>query len=525
MLAAVALAVNAHAHEGMHGSSERVGSEPLGSVAFENSCKPQVKARLNHAVALLHSFWLDEAQRAFREVAVADPECAIAQWGVAIASLHQINGDPSAADIEAGNAALARADAAREKTPREADYIGALHAFYDGYSQDRYFEHARAYADAMQTVAAAYPRDPEAAAFYALGLLASIAPDDLTLERSRRAVALLYPLLRDYPDHPGIAHYIIHACDHPQMARDGLVAARRYAKIAPAAPHALHMPSHIFARLGLWQEDIKSNLASKTASEKLHASAENRLHAMEFLEYAYLQIGHDAEAERIAQEAVTVKASDVNPAYPDYFEIVQARFQALLAIETQDWSRAASLEPIAGAGTYSQGLTLLAHAIAAGHTGDTTAADAAEQAYESRVAREPIVRAGGGMDTVRREIQAWAEFARGHPDTAITILEPISERQRMVGKGEVELPAAEMMAEVLLQSGKATQALQAYQASLATDPNRLNGLLGAGRAAEASHQSVLARRYYREALKLCAGAGDALRLRHARDVVKSPAKA
>jgi Tfp pilus assembly protein PilF len=521
VIVAATLAVKAHAHEGMPGMSGRVSSEPLGSVTFENSCKPQVKARLNLAVALLHSFWLDEAQRAFRDVAATDPQCAIAQWGVAIASLHQINGDLSAADIEAGSAALARADAAREKTAREAGYIGALHAFYAGYSRERYFERAQAYADAMQAVVTAYPGDPEAKAFYALGLLTSIAPDDLTLEKPRRAVAVLRPLLRAYPDHPGIAHYIIHACDNPQMAGDGLAAARHYAKIAPAAPHALHMPSHIFARLGLWQEDIQSNLASKAAAEKVQASAENRLHAMEFLEYAYLQTGEDAEAQRLAQEAVTVKASDVNPAYPDYFGIVQARFQALLAIETQDWSRAASLEPIAGAGTYSRGLTLLARAIAAGHTGDAGAADAAEQAYESLLAREPIVRAGGGFDTLHREIKAWAELAGGRPDAAVTMLQPVSERQRRVGKGEVELPAAEMMAEALLRAGKATQALQVYQASLVTDPNRLNGLLGAGRAAEASHQDVLAAQYYRAALKLCSQAGDVRRLRHARDVVRS----
>jgi len=521
LLTAAAAAGHACAHEGMAGMSDTASLAKLGSVSFETSCLRQVRSRFERAVALLHSFWLDESQRAFKDVAAADPDCSMAYWGVALASLHQINGEPSTADLEAGKAALARADKARESTPREAGYIRALHAFYDGYAPEHYLEHAKAYASAMQSLVAAYPRDAEARAFYALGLLAAVAPDDATLENPRRAVAVLYPLLRENPHHPGIAHYIIHACDNPRMAEQGLTAARRYASIAPGVPHALHMPSHIFARLGLWQEDIRSNLASKAAAQRLHASAENRLHAMEFLEYAYLQTGQDDAARALVQEASMVRAADVNPAYPDYYEIVQARLPALLAIETQDWSQAARLQPVAGAGAHSQGLTLLAHTIAAAHRRDAPSAAAAEQAYEALLAREKNVRAGGGLDTLHHEIRAWAELTRGNPDAAVALLRPISARQREVGKGEVELPAGEMMADMALLAGDATQALQAYQASLVSDPNRLNALLGAARAAELSNQWALAKRYYQYALASCSAGGAAPRLQHARDVVNS----
>jgi hypothetical protein len=284
------LCVSALGQEGMHehGSMNLSGMERLGAVSFENSCMGNVKADINRAVALLHSFWLDEAQRTFEKVAAADPDCAITYWGVAIANLHQINGEPSSSDLTAANAALARADAAREKSAREVGYIRAMHDFYDGYRSEQYFEHAKSYADAMGVLTQTYPADLEAKVFYALALLGADPPDDVELINPRKAVAVLEPLLREHRTHPGIAHYIIHACDNPEMANEGLEAARQYASIAPASPHALHMPSHIFARLGLWQHDIASNLASKSESERkdgMHIGAQNRLHAMEFLEY------------------------------------------------------------------------------------------------------------------------------------------------------------------------------------------------------------------------------------------------
>jgi hypothetical protein len=489
----------ARAHEGMdHG----VPGATLGTVVLENSCRRDVQASLNRAVALLHSFWLAEARSAFTAVTDRDPDCAMAYWGMALAGLHQINGEPSAEEIMAGNAVLLRAATAREQTAREAAYLAALRAFYEGYKPADYFARAQAYVLRMEQLVAAYPRDVEARAFLALGLLAAAEPADVTLEKPRRAVALLSPLLATHPRHPGIAHYLIHACDNPQMARQGLAAARSYALIAPAAPHALHMPSHIFARLGLWQEDIRSNLASITAAENpAHpASAENRLHAMEFLEYAYLQRGQDTLAARIVQEAATVRSADVDPAYPDYYGDVQARLPMLLALETGSWQQAAELVPDVSAGTHAQGLTLLARAIAAGHLHDPAAARAAQESYEALLAGATIVRPGGGLDTLRQEIRAWSELAQGHTDAALALLQPVSERQDRVGKGEVELPAGEMRADMLLVAGRAHEALAAYQQSLKIDPGRLNALLGAGRAAEQSSLPAVARRYYVAAL-------------------------
>lgn len=294
---------------GMAHASAELTPAMLGSVTFQTSCKPQVKQQFNRAVALLHSFWLDEAERVFKAVAKRDPDCAMAQWGVAMTNFNQVNGGPTAAGVAAAIQALARADVAREKDSREAAFVRALHRFFEGYAEKDFQDYAERYAGAMAQVAAAYPSDLEAQIFYALALINSEPRDDVALANKKKAVAILYPLFRAHPNHPGIAHYIIHACDNPGMAQEGIEAAVRYASIAPAAPHALHMPSHIFMRLGLWQDDIRSNLASKAASEDpaVHVGAEARLHAMEFLEYAYLQSGQYSQAAAIVAEAKTVK--------------------------------------------------------------------------------------------------------------------------------------------------------------------------------------------------------------------------
>ena len=497
----------------------------LGSVSFKISCKPQVKAEFNRGVAFLHSFWLDDAEKTFMAVAAADPDCAMAYWGVAMADSTQVNGGPTVAGVAAASQALAKADSAREKDPREAAYIQALHGFFDGYREDDFLVYATRYTDSMAVVAAAYPGDPEAQIFYALALINSDPPDDVALANPKKAVAILYPIFREHPDHPGVAHYIIHACDNPVMALQGLEAARRYASIAPAAPHALHMPSHIFARLGLWEDDIRSNLASKAASENptVHVGAENRLHAMEFLEYAYLQIGHDDEAREIVTEGSTVKQSDVDPRYPDYYADVEARYTALFAIETRDWAMAASLKPIEGANWFIQGRTLLAHAVAAGHLHDAEGGKAAAQAIETLAAPRPTLQPGSARATLPDEIRAWSRFSQGDLPGAISLLRPVADRQDKIGKGEVELPAREMLAEMYLLSSDFSEALHEYQASLASDPNRFNALLGAGQAAEGLGRRDIAVGYYQTLLANCTSAnGKALvELSHPRAVVEA----
>jgi tetratricopeptide (TPR) repeat protein len=491
----------------------------LGSVSFQTSCKPQVKEQFNRAVALLHSFWLDEAERTFKTVVMRDPDCAMAHWGVAMSDFNQVNGGPTPAGVAAAKQALAKADVAREKDAREAAYIGALHTFFDGYAEKDFQAYAERYADAMAQVAAAYPNDLEAQVFYALALINSEPRDDVALTNKKKAVAILYPLFRAHPNHPGIAHYIIHACDNPVMAQQGIEAAVRYAAIAPAAPHALHMPSHIFMRLGLWQDDIRSNLASKAASEDpaVHVGAEARLHAMEFLEYAYLQGGQYSQAAAIVAEAKTVKESDVDPRFPHYYSIVEALYPVLFAIETQDWATAENLKPD-GPNWFTQAQALLAHAVAAGHLRDANGGKAAADSLEASVAPYPMLRAGSSNAKLPDEIRAWARFAQGDLPGAVALLQPVADRQDKLGEGGIEVPAREMLADMLLLNGQFAGALSEYQGVLASDPNRFNALLAAGRAAEALGERDVAAKYYRTLLANCTSAnGKALEaLRHAR---------
>jgi hypothetical protein len=506
-------------------SDQMPADAKLGDVSFEISCKAELQPDFNRAIALLHSFWHSEAQRVFEKVAAADPNCAMAYWGVAMSHFHLGLSWPAAADIELGREALTKAEAALEKDAREAAYIAALRELYTDFKIDDSWMYFKSYADKLSQIAAMYPNDLEAKVFEGLALILAQQPGDVNITELKKAVILLQPLLQQYPDHPGIAHYMIHACDTPGLAPEGLEAARRYAKIAPAAPHALHMPSHIFTRLGLWQEDIDSNLASKTAAENARAGAENRLHAMEFLEYAYLQTGHDEEAKAIIAEAKTIPQSEVDPKYRNYYPTVQARFPTMLAIETRDWQAAAHADLTADDGGWDRGRALFAHAIAAGHLRDRALANATLQATQVfmklQMKGRPLPRSGTPEAGFLDEIQAWTDFANGDLHNAVRLMRPIADRQDKIGKGEVDLPVREMLADMLLIDGKNDEALKEYQASLASDPNRFNGLLGAGQAAERLGKRDVAASYYRTLLANCTGAnGNALMvLRHPQTVV------
>lgn len=491
----------------------------LGIVKFEISCAPGVRAEFNRGVALLHSFWHDQAFLAFENVESSDPNCAIAYWGEAMTHFHQLLASPTAADIQAGAAELVQADRATEKSRREAAYLKALHHFFDGYQPQNHLQHATAYANAMATIQKTYPHDLEAKTFYPLALLAADPPNDVQLVNARKAFAILRPLFREHPNHPGIAHYITHACDNPGMAREGLNAARHYAQIAPQVPHALHMPAHIFARLGLWQDDIGSNLASKAAAEArgLHHEAEHRLHAMEFLEYAYLQTGRFDEANAIVTEAGTVLPTDVDPRYPGMWAAVEARLPALLAIETKNWTMATHLKVPSEGSPSSQLATLLAHTEAAAYLRDRDAAGEALQQLESLASADSRV----SNSVAAIEIRAWAHYALGKLNDAVAALQALAERQGKLGKSEVEIPAREMLADMLLLSGRPAEALTQYRRSLLSDPNRFNALLGAGQAAERLGRNHIAATYYRQLLANCRNAdgGATPQLNHASTMV------
>jgi len=341
LLGGLALADEGHHHEDLTAGQ-------LGTVHFPVSCAASVRQPFDRGVALLHSFWYEEAEKQFAEIEKDDPSCAMAHWGVAMSLWHQLWDNPNAATRKRGLLELKKARSLHPNTPRERDYIAALYAYYAKPDKRDPDARAKAYSQAMEGVYQRNPEDREAAAFYALSLLASEPPDDATFSARKKAAAVLEKLFAEEPNHPGVAHYLIHSYDKPQLAQLGLPAARSYAEIAPAAPHALHMPSHIFARLGLWQDDIDSNLASIAATRKtaaMHMGGEShQFHAMDFLVYAYLQIGREADAQRVIAEVKTLPAmKDLNGEGYDPRAYALSKFPAQYALELHRWSEAAAL--------------------------------------------------------------------------------------------------------------------------------------------------------------------------------------
>jgi tetratricopeptide (TPR) repeat protein len=337
-------------------------------------------------------------------------------------------------------------------------------------------------------------------------------------------VTILNGVLEQNPDHPGVTHYLIHACDNPSMAPEGLAAARRYAAIAPSSPHALHMPSHIFARLGLWQDDIASNLAAVTSAEHGSFGAAARLHPMDFLEYAYLQIGQDDKARAIETEAVAVKNEGFEAGLGGYYFYAQAHFPALLALETKNWKAAESLTPTPNAEPGFQAITYWAQVVGAGHLGDVAAARTAVRNLDAALAASRKLhpeRQRPPVDTDANEAHAWLAFAEKDSAAAFKLMQPVIQYQDAVGKGEVELPAREMYADMLLEMNRPAEALEQYRLSLKSDPNRFNGLYGAGRAAELTDDTVAAKAYYKQLLENCdQGQGsDRPELAHARSMM------
>src|ERR1700685_948985 len=343
----VLAAFAAVADEGNH--HEDLTTDQLGTVHFPVSCAASVQKPFERGVALLHSFWYEEAEKEFEQIAKDDPHCAMAHWGIAMSIWHELWNQPDAATIARGHAEVKSARSLHPKTDRERDYITAVDEFYRGKRRD-YHDRANTYSQAMATTYNDYREDREAAAFYALSLLASEPDNDTTFANRKQAAAVLEKLFVVEPDHPGVAHYLIHSYDKPQLAQLGLPAARRYAQVAPAAPHALHMPSHIFARVGLWQDDINSNLASVAATRKTAAlgmgGEGHQFHAMDFLFYAYLQSGREADARALMEE---VKAMpEMHDMYGVGFDphlATEAEFAALYPLEMRDWPAAAAITP------------------------------------------------------------------------------------------------------------------------------------------------------------------------------------
>jgi tetratricopeptide (TPR) repeat protein len=500
--------------------------EKLGGVHFATSCASAVGPAFERGVALLHSFGYGQASAAFAAVAAQDPRCAMAQWGIAMSNLHVIWGPAAEAEFAAGREAAQKAAALTAGSERERDYVAAINAFYQG---DGVAHPARvlAFEQAMAKVAERNPQDHEAAIFHALALLgvAYNSPPDKTYARQKQAAEILNGLLPLEPEHPGIAHYVIHAFDYPGVAELALPAARAYAKIAPSSPHALHMPSHIFTRLGLWQESIDSNLASAEAARRWVAKAHpgatsfDDLHAMDYLEYAYLQTGRDAPAREIVHRVASVTSFDVPQFAAGYaLAAVPARY----ALERRAWKDAAALA--LGPPSfpwdkypYAEAIVHLARAVGAARSGDLETARAA-------VAKLAAIQRGfqgqKGFDWAtqveiqRRAAAGWLAHAEKHDDDAVTLLRSAADLEDTTDKHPVTpgsvLPAREQLADLLAELGRPGAALAEYEASLKTSPARFRTFWGAAQAADRSGDTAKAKTYYTKLVELC-GSGDSPR--------------
>jgi hypothetical protein len=520
--------------------------EKLGTVDFVVSCAAPVRPKFQRAVALLHSFAYEESELAFREVLAADPACAMAHWGIAMTLFHPVwaaanpTAAPSAAELARGLEEAEKAATPGPPTARERDYVAAVKAFYAGSDHLDHLARSVAFARAMEQVHRRYPADKEAAIFYGLALLGMASPADKTYAVQKEAADVLNRVLPSAPDHPGIAHYVIHSFDYPALAELALPAARAYARIAPSAPHALHMPSHIFTRLGLWDESIAGNLASAEAARRmvarLHpgATAFDELHALDYLEYAYLQTGRDAEASGVLQQVkkvATLDASNFAAAY------ALAAVPARHALERRDWAAAASLTLAPSSFPWSrfphtEGIIQFARAVGAARRSDLagarTAAARLEEIAQQLEARKDAYWAGQ-VRILLGQASAEIAHAEGRTQEAVALMRAAADLEDGTEKSPVTpgsiLPARETLADLLLETGDAAGALAAYDASLRVAPGRYHSLAGAARAAEAAGDAARARGYYALLVKQC-GRADASRLEvgKARAALRGPVR-
>jgi len=496
-----------------HHHHEDMTEAQLGTVHFPVSCAANVQKPFARGVALLHSFWYEEAEKEFVNIAKDDPKCAMAHWGIAMSIWHQLWDSPNAKVIARGIDEVNAADKLEgSATPREKGYIAAIKAFYGSGKLDQE-DRAKAYSDGMKKVYESNRDDHEAAAFYALSLLASEPHHDESFANRKDAAAILEKLFATEPDHPGVAHYLIHAYDKPQLAQLGIPAARRYAKVAPAAPHALHMPSHIFARVGLWQDDINSNLASVAATRKTAAMGMggegHQFHALNFLVYAYLQSGREADAAKIIAEVKVMPK--MKSMYGDDFDPetnALSLFPALYDLELHRWSDAAALTPVAGALPGDMGVTYWARAIGSARNGDLTQAhkDLREiKALQEKFVAEKKSESAEATEQDYQEAEAWILHVEGEDDKATAMLRAIADKNDKLGDEPQDTPAREMLADMLLEAKRPQQALAEYQADLKLNPGRFNALYGAAQAAAATGKQSDANQYYAELLKNCEG--------------------
>jgi hypothetical protein len=499
----------------------------LGIVDLSTSCNARAQALISRAAAMLHSFGYEEARLTFREAANADPTCGMAHWGVARTWYHPIWAPPSADELRQGAAALDVALATGAKTERERDYIHSLAVFYKDWQTVDHTTRAKAYEQALAKVSERYPGDDEAAIFHALQLVAVgyLDPTDKTYQWQRKGAEILNRLLPQHPNHPGVAHYIIHSVDYPSTAELGLQAARAYAKIAPDSSHALHMPSHIFTRLGLWDDSIVSNTAAARSAiaqaQRLHGGggAFDQLHAIDYLVYAYLQEARDESARELVTELTAITRLDENQFAAAYaFAATPARW----ALERHDWKAAAMLEPQPAWFPWKQfrnveALVYYARAVGAARAGDAAAARRSVEQIGAIRKALPVTRDydwAGSIAAQWEAASALIAFAEGKKDEGLRLLRAAADREDAVDKHPVTpgalLPVREILADLLLENGAAPEALKEYQAVLKIAPRRFNATAGAAMAADKAGDAGQSRAYALQLLEIAKNA-DTLR--------------
>lgn len=496
------------------------GAAPqLGQVNFPTSCTSDVQPLLETGVALLHSFQYQQADQTFGDAAKRDPKCAMAYWGKAMSRYEQLWEFPPEKRLKLGAQDVRLAQKTGAATERERGYISAAAAFYLADAKLTETQRVQAYSAALAHLQKQFPDDVNAAAFHALSLVA-LAEQDVDAQANRTAaIAILEPLCRTAPNNPGPAHYLIHATDTPEFAPEGLDAARAYAKIAPDSSHALHMPSHIFVRLGLWQESIASNLAAAAsaakATEEHRAVAHYQFHALDFLNYSYLQSGQESKARGLVKELESVPGAD-----RESIAEHKAWFAARNAFELHQWKEAAAL-PIPDVPHESQESTYRVRAIAAARSGEVEAARNNLQKFieiSAEEGRKYNHHNEKSADKSVRQLgaEAWLAYAEGKSDEAVKTLRSAADREDHDGVDSLAMPAREMLADMLLELKHPAEALIEYQTALKKSPNRFNSLFGSARAARDSGDAVAAGVYYAKLLAICSDGADRAEIKEAR---------
>ncbi|HJS79126.1 MAG TPA: hypothetical protein VJ748_00765 [Vitreimonas sp.] len=500
--------VLAFAQHEQHGA----GAEKLGTVNFETSCKAETRADFNRAVALLHSFEFRPASETFTKVLAADPSCAIAHWGLAMCQWgNPFGGIKAGPLLERGRDAAAKGLANGSPTPRERAYIAAVSELYKDAETVPHRNRTLAYAKAMEAVQRDHPKDVEAKIFYALAVNQTALTTDKTFSAQLQAAQILEPLWKQYPDHPGLPHYIIHAYDHPPLAPKALDAARKYSTIAPSAPHALHMPSHTFTRVGYWKDSVETNIKSEQTALTQGVIGE-ALHAMDYQAYAYLQMAQDQKAKAVLDRlAPTVAKLDLNAmggaAAPVAGLYARNAIAARWALERGMWAEAAALPAQSSSFPQVDAITHYARAIGAARSGKP--ADAKPEVEKLAALRDALAKDPywtEQVDIQRQNAAAWVAFAEGRKDEAISLMRKAADAEDATDKSAISpgpiAPARELLGEMLLEAGNAKDALVAFEATMKKEPNRFRGAYGAARAAEAMGNKTAAAKFYRQVLEI-----------------------